>query len=637
MAYDHWTKIDDGAEGAWAADVWFRTLEIIAEHEGERVYDENAPIYSHLEEEIPGLSWKSRESDSFRPYFRDFAKPWTITGTASFDEFFKLTSKGKMLVEGSLKLSDFWNSFLKSYSENNEKPFSELCAAFVLCDKSLSLSEIYFAVVKGFRKDHDVAIDLTANAGLEVPSVPRRRLALMLEFIERTGAIVKIGTGAKQRWRRWDVDLLKELADIKDKAIQQQLCSSQSLPKPFLLLAGISGTGKSRFVRKQAEQHQIGRANYCLVAVRPDWHEPSDLLGYVTRLSGSPVYVATDVLRFIVAAWKALHTAGLNIHGGYRDGEDALVTTYLSGSNEQMDAVAPYWLCLDEMNLAPVEQYFADYLSLIETRDWQQNGENFIYCCDAMLKAGVLGELNTIAQRELASALGLDGTAPGEADHALWQHFLAHGIAIPPNLIVAGTVNMDETTHGFSRKVIDRAMSFDFGEFFPNVFDDFYASETSHVTLTFPRHASGRQALAKDDAQPSIDFLQAVNGVLKGSPFELAYRALNELLLAVYCHGSPVPGPELQAVWDDFLMQKVLPRIEGDADKLQGKEDGNLLSRLRDLLENQLGDIWSEGRQRPDFYRLQANKPMQTNCRSRRKINWMLDRLASSGFTSFWP
>ena len=403
-----------------------------------------------------------------------------------------------------------------------------------------------------------------------------------------------------------------------------------SLSKPFLLLSGISGTGKSRFIREQARQHNLNMANFCLIAVRPDWHEPSDLLGYVSRLSGAANYVPTDVLRFMVAAWKALHDQGLRLSGSNN-------LTRLNGASDQLDAVAPYWLCLDEMNLAPVEQYFADYLSLIETREWQHDGEYFTYRCDAMLKAGVLDELNTAAQRELASALGLGGTAPGEADHALWQHFLAHGMAIPPNLIVAGTVNMDETTHGFSRKVIDRAMSFDFGEFFPNVFDDFYKSETSHVTLTFPRHASGRQAISKDEAQPSIVFLQAVNGVLEGSPFELAYRALNELLLAVYCHGSPLPGPELQAVWDDFLMQKVLPRIEGDADKLQGKEDDNLLSRLHDLLENQLVDIWSEGKSRPDFYRLQVNKPMQTDCRSRRKISWMQDRLASSGFTSFWP
>lgn len=402
------------------------------------------------------------------------------------------------------------------------------------------------------------------------------------------------------------------------------------LPKPFVLLAGISGTGKSRFVREQARRHNLDMANFCLVAVRPDWHEPSDLLGYVTRLSGTAKYVATDVLRFMVSAWRGLIYRGFELSGSGG-------ITKLSGDRRTLETVPPYWLCLDEMNLAPVEQYFAEYLSLIETRDWQYNGFSFSYSCEALLSRSVLVELDTASCQELASALGLMDISPDGSDYALWQHFLAHGISIPPNMIVAGTVNMDETTHGFSRKVIDRALSFDFGEFFPNAFEDFYATEINHVALSFPCNASARQVFAINAAQPSIDFLQAVNSVLKGSPFELAYRALNELLLAVHCHGSSTLGPELQAVWDDFLMQKVLPRIEGDVDKLQGDEDGNLLSRLYDLLEVKLADIWSEGSRRPDFYRLRSGKPMTTNCRSKRKIMWMLDRLVRSGFTSFWP
>ncbi len=80
--------------------------------------------------------------------------------------------------------------------------------------------------------------------------------------------------------------------------IQEQIF----LPKPFLLLAGISGTGKTRFIREQAKFLSSNQDNYCLTSVRPDWHEPSDLLGYVSRLSGKAEYVVTDVLKFIVQA-----------------------------------------------------------------------------------------------------------------------------------------------------------------------------------------------------------------------------------------------------------------------------------------------------------------------------------------------
>lgn len=406
------------------------------------------------------------------------------------------------------------------------------------------------------------------------------------------------------------------------------------LPKPFLLLAGISGTGKSRFVRQQAAKAaKVGsprdRENYELVAVRPDWHEPSDLLGYVSRLSGTAEYVATPVLRFIVKAWQELLDKGCTLPDENRTLDDVL----LSGTCEQLDAVLPYWLCLDEMNLAPVEQYFADYLALIETRKWEwpDNADGFEYSCDALLAASTLTALEDDAQKKLAAELGL------EKESKLWKHFLQHGIAIPPNLIVAGTVNMDETTHGFSRKVIDRAMSFDFGEFFPNDFDDFYTSSISQVPLTFPRYSSGKEALDDTDAKASIEFLQAINAVLKNTPFELAYRALNELLLAVHCHDASDNDADLQAVWDDFLMQKVLPRIEGDADKLQQDNQGNLLARLQEELETQLVEIWADDKTRTDFYRMQNDAPMQIPCRSRQKIQWMQQRLESSGFTSFWP
>ena len=112
--------------------------------------------------------------------------------------------------------------------------------------------------------------------------------------------------------------------------------------KPFLLLAGISGTGKSRIVRELAracwgdgsEEYDAQKPrNFEMVQVKPNWHDSSELIGYVSRVSEEPVYVAGDFLRFIARAW------------------------------EEPDV--PYFLCLDEMNLAPVEQYFAEYLSVM--------------------------------------------------------------------------------------------------------------------------------------------------------------------------------------------------------------------------------------------------------------------------------
>lgn len=429
------------------------------------------------------------------------------------------------------------------------------------------------------------------------------------------------------------------------------------LPKPFLLLAGISGTGKTRFVREQAKASGQFDETYCLTSVRPDWHEPSDLLGYVSRLSssGQAEYVTTDVLQFIAKAWRGIFDSGLSIEEQQIEnlGERLVV----SGDRAALDAVLPYWLCLDEMNLAPVEQYFADYLSVLETREWHWQNDDFTYGCDALLKPATIKEVaNT---NTLRKNLGFEQPEYDE----LWQLICKHGLSIPFNLIVAGTVNMDETTHGFSRKVIDRALSFDFGNFFPNNYDEFFTSPNINKSLSYP---TGSQA-TQDDLVSTIDsegsktvaFLTSINAVLKNTPFELAYRALNELLLSVIS-SQPKDGVTLQAVWDDFMMCKVLPRIEGDSDKLfvagvSNAEDATLLQHLETVLQQELSLIWNEtegsSNARPDLYRERkvadaqidkepgpdADKIIRINCRTKDKLNWMTQRLEVSTFTSFWP
>jgi hypothetical protein len=138
------------------------------------------------------------------------------------------------------------------------------------------------------------------------------------------------------------------------------------------------------------------------------------------------------------------------------------------------------------------------------------------------------------------------------------------------------------------------------------------------------------------NAKKSIGFLEAINAELKGSPFELAYRALNELLIAVVCF-EPDDDISLQAVWDDFLMTKVLPRIEGDSEKLQDNGDHSLLNKLESVLKTQLAEIW-ELELRPDLLRENIDgTTLNIPCRSKRKIHWMKSRLNDNGFTSFWP
>lgn len=419
------------------------------------------------------------------------------------------------------------------------------------------------------------------------------------------------------------------------------------LPKPFLLLAGISGTGKSRFVKEQARLSDPSLNNFCMLSVRPDWHEPSDLLGYVSRIP-QPHYVVSEFLLFVVKAWKNAF--------GSADASKIVC--------KNPDQITPFWLCLDEMNLAPVEQYFADYLSVLETRQW----DGADYSCDPLLKATAFNTLDHVTLREL---LGLaDPNFSG-----LWDYFKTVGIPIPPNLIVAGTVNMDETTHGFSRKVIDRALTIDFGAFFPNELEEYFAPTTTPIALSFPVLSRVNQddlagVVADNNGKKSIAFLESINDILGGTPFELAYRALNELLISVVCF-KPKNELELHAVWDDFLMTKVLPRLEGDSQKLKHETANgtinNLLTQLKTFIEGEFktatlpkrpdllrvnmaskvaGELGAANAADPlnaadavDVAQVLANDstPIRIGWRSVSKLDWMDKRLQSNGFTSYWP
>ena len=293
-------------------------------------------------------------------------------------------------------------------------------------------------------------------------------------------------------------------------------------------------------------------------------------------------------------------------------------------------------------------------MSVLETREWFWTDDSFTYSSDALLKPATIKEVSD--KEKLREALGF-----GSEDYSeLWDLICQYGLGIPFNLLVAGTVNMDETTHGFSRKVIDRALSFDFGAFFPNDYHDFFTPNSCNKRLSYPiwSHASkadvdfeveaeGGEKINAGDA--TVSFLNQVNSVLKNTPFELAFRALNELLLAV-ASSQPKDDLALKAVWDDFMMCKVLPRIEGDTDKLTTSDGKALLIELNTVLAAQLAPIWlasdtDETNQRPDLYRETAiegdvtdeEKVLRIPCRSKAKLKWMSNRLASATFTSFWP
>ena len=399
------------------------------------------------------------------------------------------------------------------------------------------------------------------------------------------------------------------VASATTSSINNQLVRAMRT-KPFLLLAGISGTGKSRIVKQMAfdscPDNKVLRSdltapgNYCLIEVKPNWHDSTELLGYESKIGGAH-YQLTPFVKFLVKA--------------------------------MLHPTVPFFVCLDEMNLAPVEQYFAEFLSVLESRT--KINEHIV--SEPLIKADVFKKYNLrkalfSVEKEKSEYSQAQGTVEPEPTYGkeaeVYDFLEKYGFRIPENVIVIGTVNMDETTHQFSRKVIDRAMTIEmnlpdgdpFMDFFENGSELVYRSEPTSASLYLATETKASdivKALAEANAEKTdwlkgavASFLTELNTALDGTPFKVAYRVQNELMLYFYQLWLEDKSLEweiiLNTACDQILMMKVLPRIEGDEELLEKP-----LERLAVFCEQFVN--------------------------AKKKIKEMSDRLGQSRFTSFWP
>lgn len=398
--------------------------------------------------------------------------------------------------------------------------------------------------------------------------------------------------------------------------------------KPFLILGGFSGTGKSLLVKSLAfatcpcdgvlNISETSPDNYLLVSVKPNWHDATDITGF--RSSVNRNYYVTDFMRFLVKA--------------------------------KLHPNVPFFVCLDEMNLAPVEEYFADFLSVIESRKRKKDGtivtdaivpasvfndKDYADDFDVFLKIGLkpINEVKDIT--EFTAKVKESDSDESEFFEQSWlvEELKRDGLTIPQNVIIIGTVNMDDTTNSFSRKVIDRAMTFEtiVGTFDSSYFDsdvtlgyvknyrkgDLFISDEVRATEMME---DGRFTLSDEEKNRIIGFINDINSDMEGTPFKISYRILNETILLYRAKQKIVElmgeeeendgveiNTDLNSIFDDVLMQKVLPRIEGDFEKCD-----KCLVKLGDRAERM---EWKQ---------------------SSEKIEFMIKRFGKdhSGFTSFW-
>ncbi len=338
--------------------------------------------------------------------------------------------------------------------------------------------------------------------------------------------------------------------------------------KPFVILAGISGTGKTQLPRKFAAALGFSKEQVIQLPVRPDWTDSSDLLGY-TSLEGN--FIPKDLTLAIQRA-----TANPD---------------------------KPYFFILDEMNLARVEHYFSDYLSVIETRE----------------RVGKEIKTDPILREEILK------TAKNKSDFK--------EMGLPQNLYLIGTVNMDETTHAFSKKVLDRANSIEMNEVDLNWIKSNSKSVeklnniSNEIFHTVYLNSEELNEANKKSISDEMNLLQQINKILENADLHFAYRVRDEIAFYLIINKTH----ELinsNTAFDFQLVQKILPRIHGSSERVQ-----TVLVELLNLLEGK--DFRSSNF---EFSMLNGKIDMD-NLKYRRaskKIIFMLKRFDDDRFTSFW-
>lgn len=271
--------------------------------------------------------------------------------------------------------------------------------------------------------------------------------------------------------------------------------------KPFLILAGISGTGKSKLVRLFAEAID---AKYSLISVKPDWNDSTELFGYK------------------------------NINDEFVPGQ---LTRIIQEASNPENLNKPYFVCLDEMNLARVEYYLSEYLSIIESRYFDENSQ---LITDKIFSEGYLSENNPYAD-----------------------------LRIPENLYIIGTVNMDDTTFAFSRKVLDRVNTIEFSDVRLEYleFDD-TEGDIESVQLDnswFKSDYITIKDAIKDDRE-YVDRINKeiieINNILAMGNKHFGYRVRDEIIF--YMLQNKKQGLlEEHVAFDYQIMQKILPTITG--------------------------------------------------------------------------
>lgn len=549
MPYKSWTKIDNGREGLWDLDVWLGVLEIVSRHEGESFYNENSPIYQELEAKHPGKGWKKYDTDAngvrqFRPLFRDYPKSWTNTGTLRLeDQKISLTALGRSLVTGGIGPAEVFKRFLLNWLESGERPFQILASAILKAKGSLDFRDFYFGVMQGYRLGDDISASLSAarqNSQAQPDRTEERRLKLLLKIMEYAGCIAAV---AGEKWIAWDRELLKAIAlpspvsspaamnvnwadvpvmassDAADAGLRiaKDLLTrfiSSLLAKRFLILTGLSGSGKTKIAHAFAAWISESEQQYSLVAVGADWTTNESVVGYQDALQD----------------------------GIYRKPSNGALDLILRAES---DATRPYFLILDEMNLSHVERYFADILSAIES-----GGEIALHSAVESLKASEGDPLPVPPKIRLPDNLFIVGTVNVDETTYMFS---------PKVLDRANVIEFRATANDIAA-FLDAPTKVEL---------DALAGKGAAFGPAFVAEASADAQLGGATATDLKARLTEIFGALAPIGAEFGYRTAYEITRFTHFHAKLTgSGWQFKDALDAQVLQKLLPKLHGSERRL---------------------------------------------------------------------
>ncbi|WP_457635147.1 McrB family protein [Persephonella sp.] len=327
--------------------------------------------------------------------------------------------------------------------------------------------------------------------------------------------------------------------------------------KGFVILAGLSGTGKTKifeeFVNCFPNQKDL------FFPIRPDFKDTKSLLGFYNPLKKQ--YHSTLLLNFVLEASK----------------------NYLEKGKE----ADPFFVLFDEMNLARVEYYFADFLSVLETKRFETkdeavNNEKFANFLDGMGRNA--SEINENNYKFSSQSIKLHSEDKDLKDKH--GNIIPQELFLPPNLYFVGTVNIDETTHMFSPKVLDRAFTI---EFDVGSFDDylkFLNKAVENVDLADETKQQLKQDFVNNgefsvinknkikefstNNKDIVEKLENINKVLRRYDLHFGYRVFDEIIMFLYnCQNSLLKFENLDEAFDLAIKMKILPKFHGTRQRLE--------------------------------------------------------------------